>query len=103
MGDRPQLDTRYKRQHQYRHTGTCLTKASPCGCCRDLKTSNVLLTAEGVAKISDVRVATGLLGEERLSDASPHTYGYASSRQPTGTTGPVTVSLQERIDRPSRP
>ncbi len=60
--------------------------------CRDLKTSNVLLTAEGVAKISDVRVATGLLGEARLGDGRD--YSYIPARPPDGVTdAPATVRI----------
>ncbi len=62
------------------------------GCGRDLKSSNVLLTAEGVAKISDVRVATGLGAEERMSDATPRGFSYAPMRRPDGKGTPGTVS-----------
>ncbi len=60
--------------------------------CRDLKSSNVLLTAEGVAKISDVRVATGLLGEAVLGDGRD--YSYIPARPPDGVIdAPATVTF----------
>ena len=52
----------------------------------------MLLTAEGVAKISDVRVATGLRAEERISDASPRGFSYAPTRHHDRKGAAATVS-----------
>ena len=50
----------------------------------------MLLTAEGVAKISDVRVATGLLGEASLADG--RMFSYIPARRPDGVIdAPATV------------
>ena len=53
----------------------------------------MLLTAEGVAKISDMRVAAGLVGGNRPSDASQLKYLYIPAGRPEeGPDAPGTVS-----------
>lgn len=47
--------------------------------CRDLKSSNVLLSAEGVAKLADVGLATVVTNEEQTLDSiTPGTWAFAA-------------------------
>ena len=57
----------------------------PC-ICRDLKTSNILLSAEGVAKIADVGLAKMLTNADQYSlDHTAGTFAYAAPELILGT------------------
>ena len=58
----------------------------PAHRCRDLKTSNILLSAEGVAKIADVGLAKMLTNADQYSlDHTAGTFAYAAPELILGT------------------
>jgi len=63
-----------------------VSNTPPTPGCRDLKTSNILLSAEGVAKIADVGLAKMLTNADQYSlDHTAGTFAYAAPELILGT------------------